>query len=106
METGAGQREPLFLDQHSGRIRQRVGSITLSVAAHARVCARVSAHVDACMCVRKRASECACTYACICVYLRINQHVPTHHVCMRACGGGRESSKRHTEGMGNAMRMR
>ena len=69
VETGEGELVPFFLDQHSRRIRQRVGPIPLSVTAQARayVCARqmsdVRAHVDACRCVWKRPSESACAYA-------------------------------------------
>jgi hypothetical protein len=65
VETGKGELVPFFLDQHSRRIRQRVGPIPLSVTAQARayVCARVRAHVDACRCVWKRPSESACAYA-------------------------------------------
>ncbi len=59
VETGEGELVPFFLDQHSRRIRQRVGPIPLRVTAHARVHvrARVGAHVDACMRVWKRPSE-------------------------------------------------
>jgi hypothetical protein len=58
VETREGELVPLFLDQHSRRIRQRVGPIPLSVTARARayVRARVRAHVDACIdaCVEPR----------------------------------------------------
>jgi hypothetical protein len=50
VETGEGELVPFFLDQHSRRIRQRVGPIPLSVTAQARayVCARVKARAYVC----------------------------------------------------------